>query len=66
MYLILLRPHHDSGYTYTSIFTDSILDVAQAFRDGRGKVKVYRIDSLTEIKQVDIEIVEKSKEIVDD
>ncbi len=67
MYLILVRPQsHLNGYTgatYNAIYTDDLLDVAQAFRDGKGDVKAFRIDSLAEIKEVEIEIVEKPKEL---
>ena len=68
MYLILIRPDYDSlrqrgEHTFTPIFTDSILDVAQAFRDGRGTVKVYKIDGLVEVNEIEIEIQEKTKEM---
>lgn len=67
MYLILINTRslgQEVGYTYNSIFTESILDVAQAFRDGRGTIKVYKIDSLTEVKEIDIQIQEMTKEMV--
>lgn len=68
MYLILLRKQYNGigavkEYTFTSVFTDSILDVAQAFRDAPGIVKVYKIDSLVEINEIEIEIQEKTKEM---
>ncbi len=67
MYLILLNGQDSmcgrrTEHTYTPIFTDSILDVAHAFRDGKN-VKAFRIDSLTEITDIDIEISEKPKEL---
>lgn len=68
MYLILLQGQdrmsgNRTEHSYTSYFTDSLLDIATAFRDSQGKVKVYKIDSLTEITDVDIEISETPKEL---
>lgn len=65
MYLILLKPdqNYQPGSTYTSVFSDNLLDVAQAFRDHRGIVKVFKLDSLTEITEVEIEVLEKPKEL---
>jgi len=68
MYLILLKGQDSMcgnrrDNVFTSIFTDSILDVAQAFRDAPGIVKVYKIDGLVEVNEIEIEIQEKTKEM---
>lgn len=67
MYLILLTGQDRmcgsrQEHTYTSVFTDSMLDVAQAFRDAPGKVRVYKLENLKEVHEIEIEIVEKTEE----
>ena len=68
MYLILIQQNdrmiNDSEeHSYTSFFTDSLVDLARAFRDAKGRVRVFKLDSLTEIMNVDIEISEIPKEL---
>lgn len=68
MYLILIQQNdrminNRTEHSYTSFFTDSLVDLATAFRDGDGKVRVFKLDSLTEIMNVDIEISETPKEL---
>ena len=68
MYLILIRGNSSQirqHNEYNSIFTDSILEVAKAFQDTAGiaVIKVYKIDGLMEVKEIDIEIKETLEKV---
>lgn len=66
MYLILIKDKEgyklSDSHTYKSIFTESLVDVAQVF-ENYDDAKVYSIDSLTEITDIQIQITEKTKEM---
>lgn len=62
MYLILIKTNSlcsDDCCTYTSVFTDSLVDVARAFRDGSDRVKVYQLGALVEIHEVELKEITK-------
>lgn len=63
MYLIIQK--NDYNTAFSSTFTDCIIEVAEALAESKGRVFVYKLDSLTQITDVEIkEIVKECNEAI--